>query len=152
MIKNYKKVSFLNKKNEIKLFQIKVFLDIMSKTLKQKSRSRSSRKPSRSGRKIPNAWILFSNEFYNKYYKHEKVKRTLAMKVAKHVWSSMSVQEQAPYYYRSEKLKKSRLNCNTQSTCNEIIFVLENENGNDQYEKLFDEVMNPEMFQDWISP
>ncbi|RGB35300.1 hypothetical protein C1646_667828 [Rhizophagus diaphanus] len=141
----------------------------MGKILKQKSIR--SRKPSKSGRRIPNAWIIFSNEFYNKHYRTGKTKRTIVMKSAKFAWNSMSAQEKVLYYYQYEQLRKSKLNCNP---CNEIIFVLNakgddlvlnkngddlalnangddlvlNENEDDQYNKFFDEVINPEMVQD----
>ncbi|PKK56077.1 hypothetical protein RhiirC2_800808 [Rhizophagus irregularis] len=143
----------------------------MGKTLKQKSIR--SRKLSKSGCKIPNAFIIFSNEFYDKYYRINKTKRTIAIKRAKLVWDSMSAQDKIPYYCQYEHLR-SRVNCNPR---NEIIFVL-NENGDDQYNKhvlnenindqynklvlneniddqcnkLFDEFINQEMLQDWILP
>ncbi|PKY55053.1 hypothetical protein RhiirA4_474257 [Rhizophagus irregularis] len=127
-----------------------------------------SRKLSKSRCKIPNAFIIFSNEFYNKYYRTKKAKRTIVMKSAQSAWNSMSAQEKIPYRYQYEQLKKSRANCNP---CNEIIFVL-NENKNDQYNKLeniddqynkleniddqcnklFEEFINQEMLEDWISP
>ncbi|PKC64999.1 hypothetical protein RhiirA1_461631 [Rhizophagus irregularis] len=135
----------------------------MGKTLKQKSIR--SRKLSKSGCKIPNAFIIFSNKFYDKYYRINKTKRTIAMKRAKLVWDSMSAQEKIPYYFQYEHLR-SRVNCNPR---NEIIFVL-NENGDDQYnklvlnenmdqynkleniddqcDKLFNEFINPEMYQE----
>jgi hypothetical protein len=105
-----------------------------------------SKKYSKKSRN-PNAWILFSNEFY-KFHCQKGTKRSDAMKLAKYVWDRMSKEQKCYYYYLSDQKRLGFSKCKAKP--GELMFVHESP----VYEKqaewkiLFDEIINEKMLQD----
>ena len=120
--------------------------------------------PHKSSKSIrtPNAWILFSNNYYELHCKPDRLKRTDAMKLAKIEWDSMSNPQKYPWYHLSNQIKLEQLNFKPHFTekmydC-PIIFEhayylsnnkemkIRKEPEDELYLELFNELLNPEMF------